>query len=57
MKVSLDSAELAVNMLLPGSITVNKADLQLDQQHEQLLNKLISIRQASVPIFMNGKGT
>ena len=48
----LDHAELALNMLLPGTISVRLEDL--DTGLLELLTKLIQIRRSSVPIFMNG---
>ena len=47
------AAQLAVNMLLPGTVSLQVADTQLGRGG-QLLAKLATIRRAAVPIFMNG---
>jgi len=54
-EVSLDAAELAVNMLLPGTVSLQGHSLDLDTNYTRsLVSKLTSIRRAAVPIYMNG---
>jgi len=54
-EVSLDAAELAVNMLLPGTVSLQGHSLDLDTNYTRsLVSKLVSIRRAAVPIYMNG---
>ena len=53
--VSLNEAELAVNMLLPGTVSLQGSSLDLASNHtSSLVSKLVAIRRAAVPIYMNG---
>jgi len=52
---NLKNAEIAFQMLLPGTLNLQLAALDLLNQENQLLvSKLIAIRKAAVPILMNG---
>ena len=54
-EVSLDGAELAVNMLLPGTVSLQGRNLDLASNYTSVLvSKLATIRRAAVPIYMNG---
>jgi len=53
--MDLHQAELAINMLLPGTISLQINDINInDDYFQKLLAKLIAIRHTSVPIYMNG---
>jgi len=52
---SLKEAEVAFHMLLPGTLSLHLTNMDIFGEDNQLLvSKLIAIRQAAVPIFMNG---
>lgn len=52
---NLKNAEIAFQMLLPGTLNLQLTALDLLNQENQLLvSKLIAIRKAAVPILMNG---
>ena len=53
--LSLNEAELALNMLLPGTVSLKRDGLDLSSNYTRsILAKLSAIRRASVPIYMNG---
>jgi len=50
-----NEAEVAFHMLLPGTVNLKETNMNLfGKDYELLVAKLIAIRQAAVPIFMNG---
>jgi hypothetical protein len=55
-EVNLKNAEIAFQMLLPGTLNLQLTALDLLNQENQLLlvSKLIEIRKTAVPILMNG---
>ena len=53
--LQVNQAEFAFHLLLPGTISIQLGEQNLNvEDKRQLLSRLIELRKSSVPIFMNG---
>ena len=55
LSLQVNQAEFAFHLLLPGTISIQLGEQNLNVEDERLLlSRLIELRKSSVPIFMNG---